>query len=215
MDLYMTPGSAPCRIVLLTGSALGLKFNEKMVNLLNGEHKKPEYKKINPQQTVPTLVDNGFILWESRVIATYLVDKYAKNEKQQSLYPKCAKQRAAVDRLLQFDLATLYSNLGAFFYPMVWGGVKSPDAEKLEKFKGSVTMLETFLGDNDYLTGDKVTLADLSVIASLSTLEVIDFDYGPWAKLKAWMDRMRALPYYKEANQKGVDMFKAFVSSKK
>lgn len=64
IDLYYVPGSSPCRAVLLTAKALGLELNLKLVDLHHGEHMKPEFLKMNPQHTVPTLNDNGFCLWE-------------------------------------------------------------------------------------------------------------------------------------------------------
>jgi glutathione S-transferase len=59
---------------------------------------------INPQHVIPTLVDNGFALWESRAICVYLVEKYGKS----SLYPKDLKVRSVVNQRLYFDMGTLY-----------------------------------------------------------------------------------------------------------
>lgn len=64
IDLYYLPGSAPCRSVLLVAKALGLELNLKPTNLMEGEHLKPEFIKMNPQHTIPTINDDGFALWE-------------------------------------------------------------------------------------------------------------------------------------------------------
>lgn len=66
---------------------------------------------INPEHTVPTLDDNGFILTESRAIGVYLAEKYFPEG--HSLYPKDVKQRARINQLLQFDCGTLYPRIKA------------------------------------------------------------------------------------------------------
>ena len=68
MDLYYNAGSVPCRGVLHTINALGLKVNMKVIDLLDKQHLTPEFLAINPQHTIPTLVDGDFKLWERSVI---------------------------------------------------------------------------------------------------------------------------------------------------
>ncbi|KAL3287371.1 hypothetical protein HHI36_001845 [Cryptolaemus montrouzieri] len=74
------------------------------------EQLKDEYLKINPQHTVPTLVDGDFILWDSHAIGTYLADTYGKND---SFYPKDLRRRALVDQRLNFDCGTMYPRIRA------------------------------------------------------------------------------------------------------
>lgn len=47
IDFYYTPGSPPCRSVLLTAKALGLELNLKTLDLHHGEHMKPEFIKVS------------------------------------------------------------------------------------------------------------------------------------------------------------------------
>lgn len=46
MDLHIVPGSPPCSVALLVAKSLKLNLNVKTVNLLEGEHKKPEFLKV-------------------------------------------------------------------------------------------------------------------------------------------------------------------------
>lgn len=55
--------------------------------------------------------DNGLVLWESRVILTYLCSAYGKDD---TYYPADVRTRAVVDQRLQFDLGTLYHRMADY-----------------------------------------------------------------------------------------------------
>ncbi|KAJ8954080.1 hypothetical protein NQ318_004385 [Aromia moschata] len=98
--LYYTPGSPPAMASLLTVKALGIQVDLKPVNLLAGEHLTPEFQKMNPLRTVPTLVDGDFTIWDSHAINAYLTGKYGKDD---ALYTKDLQKRAVVDQRMYFD----------------------------------------------------------------------------------------------------------------
>lgn len=60
IDFYYTPGSPPCRAVLLTAKALGLEMNLKQLDLHQGEHLKPEFVKV--RYVHDSAVDRGFLI---------------------------------------------------------------------------------------------------------------------------------------------------------
>lgn len=109
LKLYYFPHSAPCRIALLTCRYLGLDVELIHVDLGKKEQLNEDFLKINPQHVVPTLDDNGFVLCESRAIATYLVETYAPDSQ---LYPKGdTKKKALINQRLHFDCGTLHTKV--------------------------------------------------------------------------------------------------------
>ena len=109
IEIHGMAASAPCRIPYMTCEVLGLDYTMVKCDLRAGDHMKPEYLKMNPQHTVPCMKDGDFCINESRVIATYLVNKYGKDDK---LYPKDVVTRAIVDQRLYFDMGVFYKSFG-------------------------------------------------------------------------------------------------------
>ncbi|CAH2085190.1 unnamed protein product [Euphydryas editha] len=210
VDLYYVPGSPPCRAVQLTARALNLNLNLKLIDMDNGEHLKPEYLKINPQHTVPTLVDDGYPIYESRAIIIYLVNKYGKGS---ALYPEEPQARALVDQRLYFDIGILYQRFIDYVYPQVYGNAPA-DKDKLAKVEDALQLLDTFLEGQKYVAGPNLTLADLSIIAGVSSFEAFDIDFKKYANVKRWYETVKSTaPGYQEANEKGLDALKALINS--
>ncbi|XP_034127078.1 glutathione S-transferase D5-like [Drosophila guanche] len=182
MDFYYMPGGSGCRTVIMTAKALGVELNKKLLNTMKGEQLAPEFVKINPQHTIPTLVDNGFAIWESRVIATYLVEKYGKDD---SLYPKDPQKRAVVNQRLYFDLSTLYDSFAKYYYPYFQTG-KPGDAEALKKVENAFDFLNTFLEGETYVAGNQLTVADISILATVSTFDIVEFDLKKYPNVDKW-----------------------------
>ncbi|KAL1464813.1 hypothetical protein WDU94_004426 [Cyamophila willieti] len=208
IDFYYVPGSAPCRAVQLAAAQLGVQLNLKHTDLMKGEHLTPEFLKINPQHTVPTMVDGDYALWESRAIITYLASQYGSDD---SLYPKDPKKRGLVDQRLYFDIGTLYQRFADYFYPHCFGGAPL-DAEKAEKLDQALGFLDTFLASSPWAAGDNITIADCSIVASLTTIEIIGFDLTKHKNVVAYLEKAKtSLKDYEEANNKGTLAFKALV----
>jgi len=210
VDLYVMPLSGPCRSVLMLVKQLGITVNVKQVDLMAGEQMKPEYLKINPTHTVPSLVDNGFNLWESRAILQYLAAKA-----NSTLYPADLKKRAVVDRTLNFDMS-LSTSVGGAITMKVFRGVEPTEAQ-ITSFKNNLKTLDSLIGTNKYAAGADLTIADLSLLATLSYLVVNDFkDLNDVPNVKKYYERLsKELPYYNEINGGIGEAFKKFAAMKK
>lgn len=205
--LYYTLTSPPSRSSLLSAAAIGLNLDLRDVNLAKREHLKPEFLKMNPQHTLPTLNDNGFILWDSHSINTYLIGKYGKDDR---LYPKDISLRAKIDQCMYFDCGSLFYAMSVIFIrPVLYKGEKSHAKNEMYLIKDAYNVLEKMLEGKKWLVGDSYTLADISNVCSISTLELLKpFDNYP--NIKGWVKRCEEnIPGYAEWNTPGVDLFRS------
>lgn len=187
------------------------------MNTLAKEQLNPDYVAINPQHTVPTLVDDGKSIWDSHAINPYLISKYGKDD---SLYPKDLYTRAVIDQRLHFDNGVLFPRFGALVRPIFFENKTEWDPAAVEQIKETFQFLEIFLGDNDYLAGQQLTIADLSIIATVSSIMSNKlFKLDEYPKIDAWIKRMEKLPYFHEINTKalehGAQIFKAKLEANK
>ncbi|BES94426.1 glutathione S-transferase [Nesidiocoris tenuis] len=211
-DLYYYPLSPPSRIVMMTAKVLGADLNIKILNILKKEQLSPEFIKVNPQHTIPTLNDNGFVISESRAIAAYLADSSPNGEE---IYPKDIKKRARVEEMLYFDIGRLYSNFIGTYKPVVLDGQRI-DGNRLKAFDESMAMLEEYLTRNVWAAGDQMTIADLSLHSTVSTSQAVGYDTTKFPRINNWMERTKAaIPDYQIANQEGLDMWKQMAAAAK
>lgn len=77
-----------------------------------------------------------------------------------------------------------------------------PTEQQLIDYKNSLKVFNTLIGDNKYVTGNDVTIADLSLLASTTILSINNFkDIKELPNLKAWYERLtHDLPYFQEVN---------------
>uniref|UniRef100_A0A0K8TUE3 Glutathione-S-transferase n=1 Tax=Epiphyas postvittana TaxID=65032 RepID=A0A0K8TUE3_EPIPO len=203
IKLYHFPISGPSRGALLAARAIGVPVEVKIVNLFQKEQLKEEFLKINPQHCVPTLDDDGFVIWESRAIASYVADKYGKDDQ---LYPKDLKHRAIVNQRLYFDSSSLYVKIRAICFPILFLG----ETEIKESLKNDLNVtlgfLEEFLNSTKWVAGDSPTIADTSIYASLSSILAVGWDISSFPNIQRWVKLCTTLPGFAE-NEEGAKEF--------
>lgn len=194
----------------MTAAALDIKLNLKPLNLMEKEHLTPEFLKINPTHTIPTLVDNDFTIWESRAICVYLVEKYGKYD--DSLLPKDPKTRAIINQRFYFDMGTLFKHFADHYFADFYG--KPRDPESLKKFEDALDALDGFLDKTGFVAGTQaMSLADLVVFSSVSTFEIFNVDFTAYPRVKKWLQSMKETAPGRDLNNEGIEMFKQMFKS--
>lgn len=159
----------------------------------------------NPSHTVPTLADGGHHIWEGAAICTYLIGKYGP--KESSLYPTDLLTRARIDQRLYYNAAILFPALRAGSYAVYFQNLPEIPAQVHEAAYGALDHLERYLVDDEFLVGNSLTLADLTVAPTVTNLQIwLPIDATKYTRILAWLDRVRvAFPEFEQLNQPFLD----------
>lgn len=200
MKLYHSPLSSSARRVSVTAHHLGLRLDERLVNL-GSPRDRQMLSAINPNGKIPVLEDGDLVLWESHAIMQYLCDRTP----DQTLYPVGLRARADVNRWLFWISSHLSPAVGPINFERMWKKLvipgAGPDQAIIERYQGffhqAARVLEGQLADRPWLCGAELTLADISAGATLMYLEVTKLPVDPYPRLRAFVDRVRALEAWK------------------
>jgi len=202
MKLYFNPLSPNVRRVRLTAAVLGVELEEKLLDFSKGEHKNPEYLALNPNGAVPTLVDGDFVLTESRSIMQYLASK----KPESGLLPRDEAARADVTRWQFWDAAHFSPQLGTYtFEKLIKGmmGLGEPDVGKLNEaltnFRRFGAVLNQRLEGRQYVVGNGLTLADLTLASSLMYAKQTEVPLAEFPNVERWFSRITALDGWKKS----------------
>lgn len=146
---------------------------------------------------------------DSHVIAGYLVDKYGRDDK---LYPKDIVKRAQVDSRLFFNACNLFARSRMLFEPILFEQSPKLDEWRMNYIAKNWETLDRFVSETPYVCGNELTIADLCLIASISSAcNIIKIDPATYPNLTKWIERMKQLPYYQEKNGNGADLIQQII----
>lgn len=90
---------------------------------------------------------------------------------------------------------------------MAFGGAPS-DPAKYAKMEEAFSFLNTFLEGQTWVAGSNLTIADLALVASVSTYDVVGFPVKNYPNVQAWYERVQKTAPGYEVNASGAEAFK-------
>ena len=185
-DLELSGNSYRARLLL---SLLGIRYDLVPVNLMKGEHRQPWFLALNPRGQVPTLDDDGTVVWDSMAILVYLARKYG-GEKWLPLDP--AGMAEVVQWLAVMENETLYGLGKARLICKFKMPGNLEDAQALGR-KG-LDVMERRLAAHAWLALDRVTIADIGCFPYVALAPEGEIPLDAYPNVGAWIARVKALP---------------------
>jgi glutathione S-transferase len=180
--------------VRLLLALLGRSYRLVELDIDHGATRTPEFLAKNPNGKIPLLeLPDGSVLAESNAILVYLAQGTR-------FWPQDPWEQALV---LQWMFFEQYSHEPNVATPRHWirHGLATRERaaaliEKQEKGRGALTLLDRHLEGRDWLVGRDVTVADLCLYADTHVADQAGLPLHPHPHLRAWIDRVAALPGY-------------------
>ena len=163
------------------------------VNLLAGEHRRPEFLRLNPAGKVPVLVDGDLVIPESAAIVFYLADKY----RDKGLMPAGLAERAQAYRWVMFAVTELEQPLWRITrHTALYLLDKRSQADialAKEEFIAMATVLDRHLEGRRFIVGDGITVADCVMAHLIDWANELKLIEG-FPQLRTYLDRMYTRP---------------------
>jgi glutathione S-transferase len=195
LKLYLHPLSTFARRVRIALIEKGIAAEEIEVDMAAGAHRAPEYRVLNPYGRVPTLDDDGFVLYESTAILGYLEATHPKP----ALVPADPKGRALVDMHVKLCDLQLTRQTGTIIFPKRflpkerWDEAAMAQAKK--EIEKHLAILETQIGASGgkpFLVGDRYSLVEVCYTPFVEFLPLMEITPPP--AVAKWVSRMLERP---------------------
>jgi glutathione S-transferase len=157
----------------------------------------PEFLRLNPNGLVPTIDDDGFVLWESNAILRYLAAKHAAG----TLWPTDVRDRALADRWMDWANTTLWPTMVPLFRafmrtPEAQRNAASIEADRLENVE-VLRVLDAQLAATEFVGGDAFTMGDIAVGCAVWRWMVLPVERPALPNLQRWFESLATRPAYR------------------
>ena len=159
----------------------------------------PEYARLNPNRLVPTIDDNGFVMWESQAIVRYLATTYGRG----TLAPADTKMIASADQWLDWNLSTLNGDIIAVCFLQL---IRTPASERntaavaasAKRAGEKLAILDAQLAGKKFILGDTLTMADIAVGTPMYRYFNLPIPRPKLENVEAWYQRLCARQAYRD-----------------
>jgi glutathione S-transferase len=176
---------------------LGLDYEHVPIEIGPAGARKPEYLALNPNGRLPTIEDDGFVLWESQAITLYLAKKHSLGR----LYPAslAGEAKAWQWSLWAANEVERAVNIWSLHAVRLPPEDRDPQvlASALAILAAPFRVLDGAVAGEPYLLGSEFTVADLNVAAVISRATAMDLAATP--RLGDWLRRCHDRPAAREA----------------
>lgn len=197
IDLYFAPTPNGWKVSILLEEC-GLPYTVVPVNITRGEQFGAEFRKLNPNERIPVVVDKEppgggepLVIFESGAVLLYLAEKTGR------FFPRDLRGRYCVQQWLMWQMSALGPMLGQNGHFSLYAAEKIPYA--IERYQNEARrlygVLDNRLGETGaYVAGDDYSIADIACFPWVMTHKAQGLTLDEFVHVRRWFAELRARP---------------------
>lgn len=199
LKIWGRANSTNVKKVVWAAEELGLPYERLEAGGVHGVVETPEYRALNPNSLVPTIEDDGFVLWESNSIVRYLAAKHDTG----GLYPTGLAERADAERWMDWTTSSIATPFRDIFWNMVRLTPEKRDPAAVEsglkRCAPLFSIADEALARTPFLAGERLTMGDIPLGCFAYAWFNMPIDRPNLPNLAAWYQRLTERPAYRTA----------------
>ena len=185
MKIFGDSISGNCLKVKWTADYLGLSYEWVEINVLKGESRTPQFLAMNPAGQVPAvLLDDGRPLAQSNAIIIHLAEG-------SELIPDDDYDRARMFEWLFWEQYSHEPAIAVARFARVYRRVE-PDPKVMVNGVAALNLMEKTLHQQSWFAGDRVSLADISLVAYTRVAHEGGFDLKAYPAIRGWISMVES-----------------------
>ena len=186
LTVYGDSGSGNCLKVKFVADRCGIPIKWIEIDVVNRETRTPEFLALNPAGQVPVVVlEDGRVLAQSNAIMLHLAES-------SDLIPQAAYDRALMFQWMFWEQYSHETAIAVRRYHRHF--LKKPESEidpaLMPKCERALTVMEEHLATRRYFVADRLSLADVALVAYTRFAHEADLDLSRWPQVRAWVRRI-------------------------
>jgi glutathione S-transferase len=157
-----------------------------------------EFRRLNPNGLVPTIDDDGFVVWESGSVLRYLAARHASG----SLWPEDARARADVDRWIDWSNSTLWPAMVPIFRAFLRTPEHERDDNLVEAARretlDAMHILDAQLEGRAFVGGERFTMGDIALGCAVWRWMTLPIERDELPQVQRWFDALSKREAYRK-----------------
>jgi glutathione S-transferase len=176
---------------------LSLPYERKDAGGPFGVVNTPEYRRLNPNGLIPTIVEDDFVLWESHAIVRYLGERHGAG----TVYPNDPRTRGVADQWMDWTNTVMWPAIRPLFMGLIRTPPEKRDPKAIDESRDAtikaLSIADAHLASRPFFAGDAFSMGDIPMGCTIWRWFNLPVDRPELPNISRWFESLTQRAAYK------------------